>query len=784
MDSMIGQTLGQYQLVEQIGKGGMATVYKAFQPGLNRYVAVKILPAYYAHEPGFAERFIREAQAIAKLDHPHILPVHDFGKEGDISYIVMKYVAAGSLRDKLGQPLAPAQVVEIIDQIAGALDTAHEQGILHRDVKPGNILLDERGWIYLSDFGLAKMVEGSVQLTGTGVGVGTPAYMSPEQGQGLPVDARTDVYALGVILFEMLTGQVPYEAETPMAVVIKHITAPIPIPRQINPNIPVSVERVLLKAMAKDREDRFPSAGAMAAALRQAVQGLEPDIAAAPFRSDFEATIMHRAEASSSAAQPGPINPPLSTPSSSAAPSLPAVYPTGPKKTPWLFVFAGIAALAIGGLGLLAGWLYFGSSEATPTPVTTGALAADVSTPTPAPTTPVAPTSTSLPAPTDTVELRTEGDELPQSKAISPTASPSLIPTATSTPVPPPLPTPIALLPTVAPIPQEVGLGVDNFEGIINLGDFVINRNAGNEGKVSLAGPPHLKQGQQALALEFDIRHDPPNHYLGFDREFPAQDWSSYTSLCVWVESDGSNRTLVVQFGESKYKFWKSVTSLATVGVGDTCVALQGEHQIDLSAVGYYGIYVEGPPPGQSVIYLDDVRVVKPMVAPPTPAACSAEPQGIFRNLWLKYKDRLGCPNRIDPLGGFYAEQPFQSGHMFWSKLGQLYLIVIGADRGTWRLFSEDESPWKEGMPPQSCQADPPPGLVQPIRGFGGLWCAHPDIRDRIGYGLADEHGFEDGIDLIQGFGGGIIFRDSDGYSQGLAYVLFEDDMTFVREAY
>ena len=188
METLIGQTLGQYRVIEQIGKGGMATVFKAYQPGLDRYVAVKVLPAYYAHEEGFSARFEREAKAIARLDHPHILPVYDFGQSDGLSYIVMKYVAAGTLKDRLGQPLAPAQALDILKQIAAALDHAHEQGILHRDVKPGNILIDEKGWVYLSDFGLAKMVEGSVQLTGSGVGVGTPAYMSPEQGQGLQVD--------------------------------------------------------------------------------------------------------------------------------------------------------------------------------------------------------------------------------------------------------------------------------------------------------------------------------------------------------------------------------------------------------------------------------------------------------------------------------------------------------------------------------------------------------------------------------------------------------------------
>lgn len=166
------------------------------------------------------------------------------------------------------------------------------------------------------------------------------------------------------------------------------------------------------------------------------------------------------------------------------------------------------------------------------------------------------------------------------------------------------------------------------------------------------------------------------------------------------------------------------------------------------------------------------------------PVSCTNEPQGEFRRLWEKHRGQLGCPHQISPIGGFYAEQPFQNGHMFWSKDGRIYLATIGKDSGKWQLFPEDASPWKEGMPQLSCEVQVPPGLVQPVRGFGGLWCADADLREQIGWGLDVERGFEDGIDLIQGFGGGIIFRDSDGHAQGIAYVLFSDDMTFIREAY
>lgn len=281
MPDLVGHTLGQYRIVEQIGLGGMATVYKAYQPALDRYVAIKVLPAYYAHEPGFAERFTREAKAVAKLTHPHVLPIYDFGQEGSLSYIVMQCVDAGTLKDMLGQPISLITAADVLEQIADAMDYAHDQGIIHRDVKPSNVLMDRGRWVLLSDFGLAKMVEGSIQLTGSGVGVGTPAYMAPEQGQGLKVDRRADIYSLGIILYEMVTGRVPFEAETPMAIVVKHITEALPLPRTIKPDLPEPVERIIMKALAKNPDDRYETAGKMAVALRKAVAGLDTAVAEA-----------------------------------------------------------------------------------------------------------------------------------------------------------------------------------------------------------------------------------------------------------------------------------------------------------------------------------------------------------------------------------------------------------------------------------------------------------------------------------------------------------------------
>jgi serine/threonine protein kinase len=286
MENLIGQTLGQYKIIEQIGEGGMATVFRAYQPGLNREVAVKVLPPYVAKKPGFTDRFMREAQAIGNLNHPNILPVHDSGQDKEYSYIVMRYVPnARTLAHLMAEKLAPEKIVQLISQIAAALDHAHQAGIIHRDIKPSNILMDG-DWVLLSDFGLAKMVEMSSELTGTGVGVGTPSYMSPEQAKGEKLDHRTDIYSLGIILFEMLTGQIPHKAETPLATVIKRINEPLPRPRSLNPDMPEAVEQILLKALATNPADRFSSAGEMASALRLAFAGEPTRFATARTEAD------------------------------------------------------------------------------------------------------------------------------------------------------------------------------------------------------------------------------------------------------------------------------------------------------------------------------------------------------------------------------------------------------------------------------------------------------------------------------------------------------------------
>ncbi|MBN1661818.1 MAG: serine/threonine protein kinase [Anaerolineae bacterium] len=270
MPSLIGETLGQYRIVDEIGSGGMATVYKAHQPSLDRHVAIKILAAKLAKDDVVRQRFDREAKAVAAMSHPHILPVYDFGDQDGLLYIVSELVGGGTLKERLGQQLDPRVAARVAHDIALALEYAHRQGIIHRDVKPANILITRDGRALLSDFGVAKIVA-NTQHTETGTSLGTPAYMSPEQGRGESIDHRSDIYSLGIILFEMLVGHAPFQGDTPLGILYKQAFAPVASPRELNPKIPRRLEKVVLKALAKEPGERYRSAREMAQALAQAV---------------------------------------------------------------------------------------------------------------------------------------------------------------------------------------------------------------------------------------------------------------------------------------------------------------------------------------------------------------------------------------------------------------------------------------------------------------------------------------------------------------------------------
>ena len=275
---MAPEKIGRYEIKAELGRGGMATVYHGYDPRFEREVAVKVLPSELLHsDPQFKLRFEREAKIIAQLEHPSIVPVYDVGDEGGQPYFVMRYMNGQSLSEKIkSKTLTIEESAKILGQIAPGLDEAHSKGIVHRDLKPSNILFDAKGTPYISDFGIAKLSQAQASnVTGSGI-IGTPAYMAPEQASGETVDGRSDIYAFGIILFEMLTGRQPYEADTPMGVAIKHITDPVPQILIANPILPPEVDEIIKTAMAKNKDDRFATAVDMVNALRAVGAGEKP----------------------------------------------------------------------------------------------------------------------------------------------------------------------------------------------------------------------------------------------------------------------------------------------------------------------------------------------------------------------------------------------------------------------------------------------------------------------------------------------------------------------------
>jgi len=275
MSDLVGRRLGQYELRGVIQRGGMSTVYKAWQPSLDRWVAVKVLA--HPGAPEFLARFQREARSIAQLQHPNIVPIYDYGEQDGQPYLVVQYVEDGrTLADLLIAPIEPVRAIGLATHLLSGLGFAHERGLVHRDVKPGNVLMPSPTWPMLADFGIAKLLleTGGGQLTQQGLVVGTAAYMAPEQAHGLPVDARTDLYAVGVVLYEMLTGRVPFDADSPAAALMRQAYEPPPPPRKLNPDMPVELERIVLRALAKRPGDRYGSAAEMVAALQEALDGL------------------------------------------------------------------------------------------------------------------------------------------------------------------------------------------------------------------------------------------------------------------------------------------------------------------------------------------------------------------------------------------------------------------------------------------------------------------------------------------------------------------------------
>jgi len=382
---------GPYRILAPLGRGGMATVYEAHEPSLDRRVALKVLPAEFLYDPAFADRFRQEARVAAKLEHPHIVPIHAYGIEEGRPWMAMRLVTGGSLAERVRRsPLSPAETAAVLRDVAAALDYAHARGVVHRDVKPANVLLDETGRAYLADFGIARMLEGSSVATATGLIQGTPSYMAPEQAMGVKVDRLADVYALGVVAFECLTGRVPYTGTTPVAILMKQVQEPVPEPTAAE--MAPALTAVLRRCLAKTPADRWPTAGAFSAALVAAASGapqwVDPgsrptlEVLASPHGSPRSGT---------------PALPP-------AAPSGASSGPSTRRNLPWA-AFGGAVGLVV--LALVGAWLLPGlvglrppklpSPTATATPLLASTAPAStprppepLPTPTPRATKPVA----------------------------------------------------------------------------------------------------------------------------------------------------------------------------------------------------------------------------------------------------------------------------------------------------------------------------------------------------------------------------------------------------------
>ncbi|MBN2302876.1 MAG: protein kinase [Anaerolineae bacterium] len=487
---MARKKLGKYEIIDRIGRGGMAEVYRGYHVSLDRYVAIKLLHPFLADDPEFKDRFENEARNVAKLKHPNIVQVYDFEYDegGDSYYMVMELINGPTLKDKLfdlstsGERFAIAETIRIIKSAADALAYAHQRNMIHRDVKPANLMLDEDQRMVLTDFGIAKIVTGA-QFTASGGMVGTPAYMSPEQGLGEAGDERSDLYSLGAILYQMVTGRLPFDADTPLAVILKHVNEPVPSPRAVAPDTPEDLEAIICKALAKEPGDRYQTADGLVHDLNQLDEtgqrrpfysptppSIDRETRPAPPTPEQRALFAAAAETPPLAPAPIPagVAAGLSkSPAPSSIPGAPArLHPGGVLGLAvGIVVIVALILLLFGGDdGPFAGLIAAENDTATPQPTVTAlaALPGTTETPTTAPDaipTGISPQATTERQPTEAIQEPTQ--TVPTTIPLptdTPTLTPSLTPTLTDTPTLTPSPTV-----TITPSPDVTGTALVHF---------------------------------------------------------------------------------------------------------------------------------------------------------------------------------------------------------------------------------------------------------------------------------------------------------------------------------
>ena len=707
MADLVGETLAnRYQILDKLGEGGMGTVYRAHDLARECMVAVKVLHALPSDDPMAFERFRREAESLGRLQHPHIVRFYELVDETDTPFLVTDYVEGQNIaqmikaRDR--EPLPLPEAIQIAHQVGAALHYAHRQRIYHRDIKPSNVLLDRGGNAYLGDFGLALLPDRTRmtrdRTTESSTGPGTPLYMAPEQWLGQETDARTDIYALGALLYELLTGRPPFRSEAPGGLAYQHIhELPVP-PRQRNPNIPIEVEGIILKALAKPKDERYIDVALMLGDLRAASEPKD------------EVLI-----------------PPLESPHRQDRRRLPLALGIG----------VGLVSLAI-----LAGIMLFGPGrplfQGQPTATVVEDTAARVvpvlKSPTPTNTaTPVPPTSTTEPTQTPTAT---------QVSTATPTPSPTLTSTPTSTPTTAPSATPS---PTPSPIPyltvggdQEIvysGPG-ENYRtlGQLRQGDRLIILGRSEDGlwwQVNYLGWPGWVSVQstktdadvQGLAV-IEAPPTPVNHSPSIQEIDPlpvtVEAWEAVTVTCRAVDADQDELTYA----------WIATDGTIT-GQGETITynapEIVGRQTITVTVKDEQGSQAE--------------RAIPVQVMPAQPSPGTSEPAGIFGQVWHEHPEvrrKLGWAVGQENVT-FGAQQVFERGSMFWRDDTD---AVYGLTQdGHWREYN---GTWTEGMAEYSCpdvaESKTPP---TPKRGFGEIWCLQmggPDAA--IGWALADEEGY------------------------------------------
>ena len=370
----IGENIGPYRIIEQLGQGGMATVYKAYHAALDRYVALKVLHAAFHDDQTFTARFQREARVVARLEHSNIVPIYDYSEHEARPYLVMKYIEGDTLKARLNKgPLSSHEIEQVVDSVGSALAYAHKQGILHRDIKPSNVLIANDGVMYLADFGLARIASAGESTLSSDSIMGTPQYISPEQAMGKKdLDSGTDIYSFAVMLYEMVVGQVPFTADTPFSIIHDHIYTPLPLPMDVNPKVPEPVQRVLLKALAKDRLDRYESVGDMIIAFKQAWED-----AGVPMQGT---AITMRPGSLKTPTKSQPKTPSVVEPVGKTV----AVKSAAPKRSSsWMWIGVGLVSVLCVGSALLAVWRNRATLQTPPTTAPATVTVAAPSTPLP-----------------------------------------------------------------------------------------------------------------------------------------------------------------------------------------------------------------------------------------------------------------------------------------------------------------------------------------------------------------------------------------------------------------